>query len=51
MNGASSESMLGMLVYSVFLLLAVFIGPLEAVLGLAFYWLLGDEEKQNQSRI
>jgi hypothetical protein len=41
----SSESIFGMLVYFLFLLVAVFLGPLEAVLGLALYWLLEDDEK------
>ena len=45
----STESMFGMLVYFLFLLAAVLLGPLEAVLGLALYWLLGDDEKQRQS--
>ncbi|WP_324665666.1 hypothetical protein [Haloarcula sediminis] len=45
----SSESIFGMLVYFLFLLLAVFLGPLEAVLGLALYWLLGDDEEQRQT--
>ncbi|SER41459.1 hypothetical protein [Natrinema salaciae] len=35
----------GMLVYFLFFLGAIFVGPLEAVLGLAAYWLLrGDDE-------
>jgi hypothetical protein len=45
----STESGFGMLVYLLFLLGAVFIGPLEAVLGLALYWLLGDDEEQRQT--
>ena len=45
----SSESIFGMLVYFLFLLVAVFLGPLEAVLGLALYWLLGDDEEQRQT--
>ncbi|WP_275039779.1 hypothetical protein [Haloferax elongans] len=32
----------GILVYSLFLLSTVIIGPLEAVLGLALYWLFSD---------
>ncbi len=44
-----TESISGMLVYFLFLLVAVLLGPLEAVLGLALYWLLGDDEKQRQS--
>lgn len=37
----TSPSNQGLLAYLLFLLGAVFIGPLEAVLGLALYWLLG----------
>ncbi len=43
---SSTESVFGMLVYFLFLLVAVFLGPLEAGLGLALYWLLGDDEEQ-----
>ncbi len=39
----------GLLAYFLFLLGAVFIGPLEAVLGLAFYWLLGSQEESPQN--
>ena len=34
----------GLVVYFLFTLCAIFIGPLEAVLGLAGYWLLTDED-------
>lgn len=40
----TSRSDHGLLAYLLFLLGAVFIGPLEAVLGLALYWLLGSRE-------
>ncbi|WP_201287804.1 hypothetical protein [Salinirussus salinus] len=36
----STEDQLGLLVYALFLVGAVLVGPLEAVLGLALYWLL-----------
>ena len=42
----SNESLFGMLAYVGFLLVAVFLGPLEAGLGLALYWLLGDDTEQ-----
>jgi len=45
----SNESIFGMLVYFLFLLVAVFLGPLEAVLGLALYSLLGNSEEQRQT--
>ncbi|WP_276249414.1 hypothetical protein [Haloarcula rara] len=34
-------SISGVLVYAAFLLGSVFVGPLETVLGLAVYWLVG----------
>ncbi|MDZ5810812.1 hypothetical protein U4E84_05565 [Halorubrum sp. AD140] len=45
----SPESIFGMLVYFLFLLVAVFLGPLEAVLGLGLYWLFRDDEDQSQT--
>jgi len=45
----SSESMFGMLVYFLSLLVAVFLGPLEAVLGLGLYWLLRNSEGRRQA--
>lgn len=41
----TSPSNHGLLAYLLFLLGAVFIGPLEAVLGLALYWLLGRQQE------
>jgi hypothetical protein len=38
----SDES--GLLAYVLFMLGGIFVGPLEAVLGLAAYWLLTDDE-------
>lgn len=34
----------GIIVFLLFTLGTIFIGPLEAVLGLALYWLVGDPE-------
>jgi len=45
----SSESMFGMLVYFLSLLVAVFLGPLEAVLGLALYSLLRNSKERRQT--
>jgi len=45
----SSESIFGMLVYFLSLLVAVFLGPLEAVLGLALYSLLRNSEERRQT--
>ena len=36
----------GLAVYFLFTLGAIFIGPLEAVLGLAGYWLLTDDHDE-----
>jgi hypothetical protein len=38
----------GLLAYFLFSLAAVFLGPLEAVLGLAVYWLFDSEEEGPQ---
>jgi len=45
----SSGSMFDMLVYFLASLVAVFLGPLEAVLGLLLYSLLRNSEKQRQT--
>ncbi|QCC61790.1 hypothetical protein DVR14_24990 (plasmid) [Natrinema thermotolerans] len=45
----TSRSNHGLSAYFLFLLGAVFIGPLEAVLGLALYWLLGSQEESPQT--
>ena len=45
----SSESISGTLVYFLSLLVAVFLGPLEAVLGLALYSLLRNSEERRQT--
>ena len=37
---------LRMVVYLLFLLGSVFVGPLEAVIGLAVYWLFDPEETE-----
>jgi hypothetical protein len=37
----SGDGLRGIVVYVLFLLGSVFVGPLEAVVGLAAYWLLG----------
>jgi len=39
----------GLIVYFLASLGAIFIGPLEAVLGLAAYWLLIDDSTETQS--
>jgi hypothetical protein len=39
----STGSLYDILVYLLFMLGAVFVGPLEAVLGLALYWLVGNQ--------
>lgn len=40
----------GLVVYFLVLLGTIFIGPLEAVLGLAAYWLLTDEDPDTESQ-
>ncbi|ELY81697.1 hypothetical protein C486_06748 [Natrinema gari JCM 14663] len=45
----STGSVFGLLVYFFFLLTAVFIGPLEAVLGLGLYWLYGDDAERRRA--
>jgi hypothetical protein len=45
----STESSFGMLVYFLFLLVAVFVGALEAVMILILYWLLGNDAEQRQT--
>ena len=40
----------GLVVYFLFTLGAIFIGPLEAVLGLAGYWLLTDDHGETTVR-
>lgn len=42
------EGMVGLLVYFIFMLVAVFIDSLEAILGVALYWLGEDNEEQRQ---
>jgi hypothetical protein len=44
----TSGSNRGLLAYFLFLLGAVLVGPLEAVLGLAVYWLLGGQKQTPQ---
>lgn len=48
-TSSSSESMFGILVYILSLLVAVFLGPLEAVLGLTLYSLLRNSEERRQT--
>lgn len=36
----------GLIAYVLFPLGAIFVGPLEAVLGLGVYWLLTDDENE-----
>ena len=45
----SSESISGILVYFLSLLVAVFLGPLEAALGLALYSLLRNGEERRRT--
>jgi hypothetical protein len=45
----STESAFGVLAYFLFVLATVLVGPLEAVLGMVAYWLLGDDGKQTSS--
>jgi hypothetical protein len=40
----------GVVVYLLFLIGTVFVGPLEAVVGLAVYWLFGSEETESTPR-
>ncbi len=46
-KSTSSTDHLNMLVYLLFLLAAVFLGPFKAVLGLAVYWLIRPETSRN----
>jgi hypothetical protein len=39
-DSPSTDGSEGLLAYALFLLGGVFVGPLEAVLGLALYWLV-----------
>ena len=48
-TGPSSESISGILVYFLSLLVAVFLGPLEAILGLALYSLLRNGEERRRT--
>lgn len=41
----------GLIAYFLVLLGAIFIGPLEAVLGLAAYWLLTDEDPTQRANV
>ena len=51
MDGSpSNESAHSMVAYVLFLLGAVFIGPLEAALGLVLYWMLGDQPQPQTDR-
>ncbi|WP_204357298.1 hypothetical protein [Halogeometricum borinquense] len=45
----SDGSIRGVVAYGLFLLGAVFIGPLEAVVALALYWLLDSPQESAQS--
>jgi len=45
----SSESISGILVYFLSLLVAVFLGPLEAILGLAIYSLFRNSEERRRT--
>jgi len=44
MSRKSESDDYGLVVYFLFTLCAIFIGPLEAVLGLAGYWLFTGED-------
>ncbi|MFA1611059.1 hypothetical protein [Halobellus rubicundus] len=48
-SSPSTESAFGLLAYFVLLLVAVFVGPLEAALGAVLYWLFGDDTGRQSS--
>ena len=50
MPDADDSTLSGILVYAVFLPGTVLIGPLEAVLGLVLYWLVGASDGQTSDR-
>ncbi|WP_440990645.1 hypothetical protein [Haloarchaeobius baliensis] len=46
----SEQGLTGIIVYFLFLLGSVIIGPLEAVLGLALYWLFSSQDETATSQ-